>query len=156
MWAPSKFARLHQIFAPLELVQRAYVQEGRISHIFVTAASVDRVSQVERGLRQAFGDAADVISGQSTARAFPETLGNIEANARMGALAAALVAAVVVLFTMALVTRERTREIEVLKAIGASDGDVAVQSRCKEVPTVARFSSWGQPLWTPARCWRPS
>lgn len=117
----------NQVFAPLDQVQRAYAQEGRISHIFVTAASVDKVPQVERGLRQAFGDAADVISGQSTARVFAETLGSIEANGRRGALAAIVVAAVVVLFTMALVTRERTREIGVLKAIGASDGDVAAQ-----------------------------
>jgi putative ABC transport system permease protein len=117
----------NQVFAPLNLVQQAYAQEGKISHIFVTAASVDKVPQVERGLRQAFGDAADVISGQSTARVFAETLGSIEANGRRGSLAAIVVAAVVVLFTMALVTRERTREIGVLKAIGASDGDVAAQ-----------------------------
>lgn len=117
----------NQLFVPLDVVQRAYAQQGKISHIFVTATSVEKVAQVERDLREAFGFEADVISGQSTAQVFAQTLGGIEADSRRGSLAALVVAGVVVLFTMALVTRERTREIGVLKAIGASDGDVAAQ-----------------------------
>lgn len=117
----------NQVFIPLDAAQKAYAQEGKITHIFVTAASVDKVAQVERDLREAFGFDADVISGQYTAQVFAGTLGGIEANSRRGGLAALAVAGVVVLFTMALVTRERMREIGVLKAIGASDGDVAAQ-----------------------------
>lgn len=117
----------NQLFVPLDVMQRAYAQEGKISHIFVTVTSVEQVPQVEQDLREVFGFEADVISGQSTAQVFAETLNGIEANSRRGSLAALAVAGVVVLFTMALVTRERTREIGVLKAIGASDGDVAAQ-----------------------------
>jgi putative ABC transport system permease protein len=46
-------------------------------------------------------------------------------NGRVGAAISAAVGALVVLFTMILVTRERTREIGILKAIGASNSNVA-------------------------------
>lgn len=115
----------NQIFVPLDVAQRTFKQEGKITHIFVTAASTDVVEQVEGDLFEAFAGQADVISGQSAARSWARTLGAIRISSVMGAAVAVGVGALVTLFTMALVTRERTREIGVLKAIGASDGDIA-------------------------------
>ena len=117
----------NQIFVPLDVAQRAFAQEERITHIFVSVASVERVEQVERDLREAFGADADVISGQDIAQLFAQTLGAIQANSLLGALMAFGVGALVVLFTMALVTRDRRREIGTLKAVGASGGQVAWQ-----------------------------
>lgn len=117
----------NQLFVPLSVVQDAHDQEGKISHIFVTAASVDQVDEVEKALRQAFDNEADIISGQATAQTFARTLAAVEANSRKGALVAVILAGAVVLATMVLTTRERTREIGVLKAIGASNGHVAAQ-----------------------------
>lgn len=117
----------NQLFMPLDVAQRFSKQEGRITHVYVTAASVDRVEAVEEGLRDAFGDEADVISGQTLAQAWAKALGLIRTNSLAAGAVAVAAAALVVLFTMMLVTRERTREVGILKAIGAANGDVAWQ-----------------------------
>ena len=116
-----------QVFLPLDVAQEAFGQEGKATHVFITAASAGVVPQVEQDLRDAFGDEADVISGQQTARTFAGTLDSIKTNALAAAAVAVAVGAAVVLFTMALIARERTREIGVLKALGASGGELARQ-----------------------------
>lgn len=117
----------NQIFVPLDVAQRTFAQDGKITHIFMTASSVDKVDQVERDLLQVFGDQADVISGQSVARTFAQSLGAIQTNTVWGSVIAIAVGMLVTVFTMALVANERTREIGTLKALGASNGDVMTQ-----------------------------
>jgi len=117
----------NQLWMPLDMAQRFSQQEGKLTHIYVSAASVDTVELVEDGLREAFGEEADVISGQSLAVSWGKALGAIRANSLLAAGVAVGAGALVVLFTMMLVTRERTREIGILKAIGAANRDVARQ-----------------------------
>jgi putative ABC transport system permease protein len=117
----------NQLFIPLDVAQRFSQQEGKITHVYVTAASVEKVEAVEERLREVFGDQADVISGQTLAQAWGKALGAIRTNSLLAAGVAVVAGALVVLFTMMLVTRERTREIGILKAIGAGNGDVARQ-----------------------------
>ncbi len=117
----------NQLFIPLDVAQRFSKQEGRITHIYATAASVDKVEAAEEGLRAAFGDEADVISGQALAASWGKTLRAIRANSLTAGGVALAAAALVVLFTMILVTGERTREIGILKALGADDANVARQ-----------------------------
>jgi len=117
----------NQLFLPLDVAQRFSRQDGKLTHVYVSAASADKIEAVEDGLRQAFGDEADVISGQSLAQAWGKALGAIRANSLTAGAVAVGAAALVVLFTMMLVTRERTREIGILKALGARNADVARQ-----------------------------
>ncbi len=116
-----------QVFLPLDVAQWGFGQPGRASHVFVTVDSVRNVDQVERDLRLAFAGRADIISGQDQARRFADTLAILGGNATLGAGLALAVAGLLVAFVMALVSRERTREIGVLKALGATNGEVAGQ-----------------------------
>jgi ABC-type antimicrobial peptide transport system permease subunit len=117
----------NQVMLPLDVAQQAFGQEGKISILSVRAASAEAVPQVEEDLLAAFGDEADVLSGRDMAATFADTLGAIRANGRVAAVVSLIAGALVVLFTMALVTRQRTSEIGTLKALGASDRQVAAQ-----------------------------
>ena len=123
----------NQVFVPLKVAQELAYQEGyipsldRLSQVFVTAQSVDRVDSVEKAIRNELGDAVDVLSGQKNVFLASEGLSSIQSSSFIGALLALVVAGLMVFFTMVLVTRERTREIGLLKALGASNSDVARQ-----------------------------
>lgn len=127
----------NQVFLPLSVAQRAFAQQDKATHIFVSASSVEQVDEIERALRQAFGARADVISGQSTAGAFAATLDAVARNAGLGAIVALALGGLIVLFTMALVTHERTREIGVLKALGASGREIVGQTLAESLGIAA-------------------
>ncbi len=115
----------NQIFVPLDVVQEIMgIGPQRVSQYIVTVDSAENVPATAEALRNVLGPNTDVISQDEAAL---QTAGLLEAasvNSRIGAVVAAVVGALVVLFTMVVVTRERTREIGVLKAIGASNLDV--------------------------------
>ncbi len=117
----------NQLFMPLDVTQRIFKQEGKASHAFVTASSVDMVEEVQEALWEKFQGKADVISGLSIAASWAKALKAIRLNSLLAAGVSAGAGALVVLFTMMLITRERTREIGILKAIGASNGDITTQ-----------------------------
>lgn len=136
----------NQAFIPLKVAQEIAYQEGyipdldRLSNIFITAESVGRVDEVERRLRDRLGDEADVLSGQQNAANAAEALDNIRSSSILGAFLSLGISALLVLFTMALVTRERTREIGVLKALGASNLTVIRQFVAESV-TLSLFGA---------------
>lgn len=117
----------NQAFVPLKVAQELAYQENYIpaedsvSNVFVTAESVGQVGEVERQLRERLGEEADILSGQQNAANAAEALANIQSSSLLGAFLSLGISALLVLFTMALVTRERTREVGVLKALGASN-----------------------------------
>jgi len=115
----------NQLFMPLEVTQRIFKQGAKASHAFVTASSVDKVEEVQEALWKKFQGKADVISGLNIAASWAKALKAIRLNSLLAAGVSAGAGALVVLFTMMLITRERTREIGILKAIEASNGDVA-------------------------------
>jgi putative ABC transport system permease protein len=115
----------NQIFIPLDVAQRVFKQEGKVSHIFLTASSVDKAVKVQESLWDIFGADADVISGADTAVSWARALREVQGNSLMGAAVSMGAAGLVVFFFMMLVVRERRREVGILKAIGASNGDVA-------------------------------
>jgi putative ABC transport system permease protein len=117
----------NQVFVPLGLAQRVLAYGDDVTQLYVTAVSADRVEAVTAALRSAGGDRVDVLAQEANAQRVAGSLAAVTTNARLGALIAAVAGGAIVLLTMILVTRERRREIGVLKAIGASNRAVAGQ-----------------------------
>ncbi|MBI4640262.1 MAG: ABC transporter permease [Candidatus Tectomicrobia bacterium] len=116
-----------QLFMPMEALREIYGIERGFSWLFVTVDSVDHVAKVEQKIRERLGDVADIISPKSAAAFASVTTQAIQRiGGAMGLTAVALMA-IVVFFIMLLVVRERAREIGTLKALGASNGSIAVQ-----------------------------
>jgi ABC-type lipoprotein release transport system permease subunit len=117
----------NQIFLPFETAQRLFQKEGQVTDVFLTAESIESVPKVADELRHRYGDSIDLLTLEDDARTAEASLSQIQATSRWAMILALAIGALLVLFTALLVTRGRTREIGVLKAIGASNTIVAQQ-----------------------------
>ncbi|MCH8986674.1 ABC transporter permease [Patescibacteria group bacterium] len=117
----------NQVILPFKTAQRIYGLENRLSVAWVTVDETKNVEGVEQTLRKIFAGNLDVLTGQAKARFVVSSFERILGIGRIGLFLSFLVGALVVLFTMILTTNERTKEIGVLKALGASNGEVAKQ-----------------------------
>jgi hypothetical protein len=118
----------NHVFIPIEGFRATFKPGRKLTKIFVTVNSVANVERVVNDLkdRSRFPevDAVTTPEAVSTART---TLGSLAVASAYAAVLLFLIGAVLVVFVMVLSTRERVREIGTLKAIGASNREVAVQ-----------------------------
>jgi putative ABC transport system permease protein len=109
---------------PLRTAQQLFEVGGEFDYVMAQADSLDVVNEVVKRIKERMGDNVMVVSFESAQELVGQVLGTIEAV--LGGIAAIslVVAGVGIINTMTVSVMERTREIGVLKAIGAKSRDV--------------------------------
>ena len=116
------------VYMPLGTLRTLMGVEDRVSLATVYVDSVDDLELVSAEITRTLGeDRVDVRSDLDIVERQSESLRNIRGTSNAGTIAALGGAGVVILLAMFLLVRERTREIGVLKAIGASWGQIVTQ-----------------------------
>ena len=119
------------IIVPYEILKSAFFLDGP-NIIYVTVDTIGNMGLVEEKLKDTLGTEDYDVAPLSTlmgdrADMLQENIDSISANSELGSLVSLLTAAAVMVFVMILVTRERIREIGVLKAIGFRNSKIMAQ-----------------------------
>ena len=138
----------NQLFIPLDVLQRALGRPGEVSQFWVRVDQADSVPQVERALKTLLLMPVDVLSFGPQASVVAQSLEAVRGSTVLARGIALVFGVIVVLLTMVLITRERRREIGVLKAIGASNGDVARQFVAESIALALLGGAAGLILYT--------
>jgi putative ABC transport system permease protein len=115
------------LIMPLESLQILTEHDGAVTSITATVDSSDHVEATVSSLKATLGDNADITSDISRAESSVESLESIANLAVAGVIGSAIAGAIIILFTMIIVIRERRREIGVMKAIGGTNIKVVGQ-----------------------------
>jgi putative ABC transport system permease protein len=114
------------LIVPLSTMQKIYDVSG-VSQVTVYAASTSGVNALVSKLKSELGSGVDVVSQatlfQQTLSALSSTQGTIFTTLIVAIVSAALV----IIFAVMMIVRERVQEIGLLKAIGASHWQVVSQ-----------------------------
>ncbi len=117
----------NMLMMPTETVQRLYNINGATT-VTVTADSANDVNIVANEIRGIWGSTvADVVTAQQEFASISGSITSANSSSQTGMIISFVVAAVVVLASVILVIRQRIREIGIMKAIGASNGQIGFQ-----------------------------
>ena len=102
-------------------------QSGAVTSALATVDSEDNLASVTAAVKNVLGSSADVESAQDIANQTIQPLDSVSSVSMYSLIGAVVAGAVIILMIMIMITRERRREIGVLKAIGASNLKVVTQ-----------------------------
>jgi putative ABC transport system permease protein len=114
----------NSVFIPLRTCQQLYEEGGTYHYIAAKVEERELVPQVVYEVEEKMGDEVTVMSAETMREMVGSILGAIEAVLGGVAAISLLVAGVGIINTMTISVMERTREIGILKAIGAKSLDV--------------------------------
>jgi putative ABC transport system permease protein len=118
------------VIIPYEIAKAVYNLDG-MNTIYVAADAVGNMDEVIADIQVLIGDDYDVaaLSTITSERAdtMQTSMDSMVASSEFGAMASLLAAGAVMTFVMVLVTRERTKEIGILKALGFRNSKIAAQ-----------------------------
>ena len=118
----------NSVFVPLTTAQKVFSRPGEIDQAVVKVDTGSNVDQVATDIRSALGQSnVDVVTEQTIFQAITAPLSDAKDSSRLGMIAALGASAVIILFSIGLVARQRMKEIGILKAIGASNWHVTAQ-----------------------------
>jgi ABC-type antimicrobial peptide transport system permease subunit len=115
----------NHVFIPLEAFRRTFHPGEKLSKIFVTVDSVANVERVVEDLKAI--PEADVVTTPEAVSTAKTALGGIAATSAYGSILLFAVGGILISLTMVLITKERIMEMGTLKAIGASNAEIATQ-----------------------------
>ena len=116
------------IALPIDTERAIFGRSTDVDQAIIKANRVDNVDQVSTDVKNALGaDKADVTTAESTFTAISAPLSDAKSSSQVGMIAALVASVIIILFSIGLVTRQRIREIGILKAIGASNWNVVTQ-----------------------------
>jgi putative ABC transport system permease protein len=117
----------NMLVMPIDTVQRVFDLEG-VTSVTVVADDVSNVDTVVSSIREVFDeDTADITTTASMYGLINESVASASGTSQMAMIVALIVAAVVILFSVILMVRQRVKEIGILKAIGASNRQIELQ-----------------------------
>ena len=113
-----------KIFIPFATAQRIFHTSNIIDQIIIKAMTIDSVEEITNEVQDTLGEEVTVMSSQVITETTESVMTIIEAI--LGGIAAIslVVAGIAVINTMTISVMERTREIGVMKALGAKNKDV--------------------------------
>ena len=114
----------NSLFMPLRTCQQFFEEGGEYQYIAAQVNEVENVPKVVVELQERLGDEVTIMSSESMRDLVGSVLGAIEGVLGGVAAISLVVAGVGIINTMTISVMERTREIGVLKAIGAKSRDV--------------------------------
>lgn len=136
------------IALPIDTAREIFDRGNEIDQATVRADSVENVEQVSNDVKAALGeDKADVTTAQSLFASISAPLSDAKNSSEVGMYAALVASAIIILFSIGLVARQRIREIGILKAVGASSWNVVSQFSVETV-VVAVFAALAGALAT--------
>jgi len=115
----------NHVFVPIDVFREAFNPGKKLSKIFVTVDSVAHVERVVEELKAL--PEADVVTTPEAVSTARTTLGSMALASALGAALLFAIGAVLIGSIMLLAMRERMAEIGTLKAIGASNREIALQ-----------------------------
>jgi ABC-type antimicrobial peptide transport system permease subunit len=130
----------NHVFIPIDTFRAIFNPGKKLSKIFVTVDSVANVERVVADLKQI--PEADVVTAPEAVSTARTTLGSLAAAGAYASILLFMIGAVLTVFVMILSTRERIREIGTLKAIGASNREVVLES-LSEASAISAFAAAG-------------
>lgn len=115
------------IIVSLPAEQRLSGQSDAITSSTAYVDSIDNLNSATAAIKNKLGSTADVTSSVDQANQAVQPLNSVKSISLYSLIGAIIAGGVIILLTMVMIVRERTREIGVLKAIGASNIRVAFQ-----------------------------
>jgi putative ABC transport system permease protein len=123
------------LFIPLRVCQQLYKMGGEFQYIAAHVKDRERIPEVIGQINEKMSDSVTVMSAESMGEMVGSILGVIEGVLGGVAAISLLVAGVGIVNTMTISVMERTREIGVMKALGAKSTDVLLMFLSEAVVT---------------------
>jgi len=117
----------NMLIMPVDTVESLFDIDG-VTSVTVVVDDVDNVDTVASDIEEIFPeDVADVTTAEDMYARINDSVTNAGSTSTIGMIVAFSVAAIVVLFSVVLMMRQRVKEIGILKAIGASNRQIGFQ-----------------------------